>query len=372
MNDRKAYWPALDGLRAVAVFFVLLAHARMPLLRSGGVGVDIFFVLSGFLITGILSREFSERGRIHWKFFYIRRFLRLVPCLILTCGLVAGLEYFEHGQVPWKILGIVLTYTSNWARALFDFPLGSLDHTWSLAIEEQYYLLWPAVVILFEKHLPSSWSKGVGLLILAILAGLYRASLVGVVSPERIRFGLDTHMDGLILGSSLSYVLRPFHTAGGFPVKWSICLSYGFTPFSILGLLALAICFDARHPDLGRYGYFLSAMGAGVLLADLTCSKRSLLRTALSSPIVVYLGRISYGIYLLHFPIFHLIDRFFPNKTTVLPLRLSVGLLEILLSLGAAVLSYGLVESRFLRWKHRFNNNMPQNPPATSVSPWVS
>ena len=94
--EKKNYWPALDGLRAVAVMIVLLAHAGFAYPRSGGVGVDVFFVLSGFLITGILSRDFQRSGRIHLRNFYMRRFLRLVPCLVLTflfgpIGLVAYL-----------------------------------------------------------------------------------------------------------------------------------------------------------------------------------------------------------------------------------------------------------------------------------------
>ena len=206
----KPYWSSLDGLRAFAVLIVLLSHAGVPLVHAGNIGVDVFFVLSGFLITGILSREYQTHARISLRNFYARRFLRLAPCLFLTCLVAATVTKTFYNFVPYDRLTIAMTYTANWAKALFDYNLGNLVHCWSLAIEEQYYLVWPLVVIALERSRLSSRGKCGTLLLIALLLALYRYAVVGTYSATRIYYGLDTHADGLVLGSALSYLVQSF------------------------------------------------------------------------------------------------------------------------------------------------------------------
>jgi peptidoglycan/LPS O-acetylase OafA/YrhL len=125
---KHPYYPSLDGLRAIAVGIVLAAHGGVPYFRSGGVGVDIFFVLSGFLITTILSTEWARTGSINFRNFYARRFLRLVPALLLTCAFVAvGMLWLED-RFPGTEIALVLSYTSNWAQALYKVHLTWLNH----------------------------------------------------------------------------------------------------------------------------------------------------------------------------------------------------------------------------------------------------
>src|SRR5476649_167416 len=194
----KQYFTALDGLRAVAVGLVMLAHAGLPYPRGGNVGVDIFFVLSGFLITGILAKEYQTFGSINRRNFYIRRFLRLSPCLIATLLLFTIFSLIINHSVRFDILGICLTYTGDYARALFQYDLQSMDHSWSLAIEEQYYLVWPLVILVLERFSKSNTNKFLFLLSVALGLALYRAAMVGTFSASRIYFALDTHMDGLV------------------------------------------------------------------------------------------------------------------------------------------------------------------------------
>jgi peptidoglycan/LPS O-acetylase OafA/YrhL len=160
--------PSLDGLRAMAVALVMLFHAGVPFLRSGGVGVDVFFTLSGFLITTLLLREFRTYGGISLKNFYMRRFLRLMPALWLTVAFVLAACFLlgVHAAWPLRDAAIALTYTTNWARVygmvspvtlhsgwIVDSPLA---HTWSLAVEEQYYLLWaPIIVFICRRFSPA-------------------------------------------------------------------------------------------------------------------------------------------------------------------------------------------------------------------------
>ena len=183
----QRYLPALDGVRALAIAIVLAAHGGVAWFRSGGVGVDLFFVLSGFLITSILAAEVAATGRIGFRNFYARRLLRLAPCLLLTCAFVAVARQVTTGQVPWSALVIALTYTANWVRAFSDADLSWLIHCWTLAIEEQFYLLWPPLLLLLERRVRDARTKGFLLVSAALLVAVYRAGMVGLYSD-----GLDT------------------------------------------------------------------------------------------------------------------------------------------------------------------------------------
>lgn len=144
---RHTYYPALDGLRTIAVGIVLCAHGGVTWFRSGGVGVDIFFVLSGFLITTILRTECQRTSGINFRNFYARRFLRLAPALFLTCAVVAVAKPAMGEPFPGTDIALALSYTANWAQALYGHYMTWLNHCWSLAIEEQFYLIWPLVIL---------------------------------------------------------------------------------------------------------------------------------------------------------------------------------------------------------------------------------
>ncbi len=200
---RLGYIPALDGIRAVAILLVMCVHANVPFIPGGFIGVDIFFVLSGFLITALLLKEFDEHAVIHFKKFYMRRILRLLPALVvmlITLNLLS-LILLNAAERQSNLIDsfIALFYMSNWAFVFNLRPLFFLTHTWSLSIEEQFYILWPVVLlIILRKH--SSREKVFGTVLgLAMASWLWRVILtVTTLSYGRVFFSLDTRLDGLL------------------------------------------------------------------------------------------------------------------------------------------------------------------------------
>jgi len=344
----RVYWPALDGLRAIAVMIVLLAHAGSIYPRSGTIGVEIFFVMSGFLITYILHQEFVRLGKIQIKKFYLKRILRLLPCLFLTCFLFSIGSYLMYDDMRLDTVVIVLTYSSNWARALFNYDLSSLSHTWSLSLEEQYYLIWPWAVLLIEKRLRKNVHKGGLLLCLVILSSCYRAFMVETYSPSRIYFGLDTHADGLILGSALLYLT--VDTNGRITINPSIkkLLCQIALPFSIILLGVIMALMDWNTPWMSRIGFLIIAMASSIIILDLVITQSSKLKILLSVKPLVYLGQISYGIYLLHLPLYTILDKAFPaiHGTSLMAIKITVSIL-------CATISYYFVEKPFLNLKQQ-------------------
>jgi peptidoglycan/LPS O-acetylase OafA/YrhL len=349
----RHYWQSLDGLRAVAVGIVMLAHAGSPFPRSGGVGVDIFFVLSGFLITGILSKEFQRYGSISRKHFYIRRLLRLTPALLACVLLFIILSLISHHAVRFDVVAIALTYTSNYAIALFNYDLDSLAHCWSLAIEEQYYLLWPFVVLFIERNIRTSLSKCLALLSLSLALALYRAAMVGTFDAARINFALDTRMDGLVMGSALAYFVafletRKEEVAVG---RFLHLLSKFVVPVSIFGVLAIMHFITWGNPWMGRLGYTLVAGASCVIVTDLVASPFSLIRAILEKPVLTYFGKISYGLYLYHFPIYHFVEYTLDDFN-----RAYVVLVMVASTVATASLSYFLLEKPILRLKKHYGH----------------
>src|ERR1700732_2735956 len=206
-DDRKVfgYEPALDGIRAIAVLMVMMGH--LNLVYAGGLGVDIFFVLSGYLITAILIAEFAANGRISLKKFYARRALRILPAVIL---LLVVLNVFaavsqsgeQAAKFRWDSLG-ALFYIANWLRA-FGRDLGIIGHLWSLSIEEQFYFFWPiTLAFLLSRKLSANQI----LLIIALAVTFVNLDRVylyqGLQSFNRIYNGLDSRADALLVGCAL-------------------------------------------------------------------------------------------------------------------------------------------------------------------------
>ena len=348
---KHTYYPSLDGLRTVAVGIVLAAHGGVPYFRSGGTGVDIFFVLSGFLITTILSTEWTRTGAISFRNFYARRFLRLAPALVLTCAFVgAGMVWLE-GRFPGTEIALVLSYTSNWAQAFYNIHLTWLNHCWSLSIEEQFYLLWPIVIVALERTRRSPVAKARLLLAGAVVIAIYRASRVGIYPDERINFGLDTRMDTLMTGAALAYFVQSL-PGRRLPETASRWLGRFLAPGALLGIIAVIHTVTWYSPWMGWIGYVLVAGAAGLVVADLVAGSHSLLARPLAWGPMVFVGKISYGLYLIHLPVFYIVEKLIPTAT--LSVRLGW---KLAISLSLAAASYYLVERRFLRLKGHFEES---------------
>lgn len=329
--------PALDGIRTVAVFGVIASHLGLPLARGAGVGVELFFVLSGFLITTILMSEEERFGSVDLPRFYIRRLMRLYPALLAVAAFSLIAAYSlrsSSGDDVYAVL-ISVTYLMNFNRAFDWGPEGLLPHTWSLAMEEQFYLVWPLLLMLAPKRFRLSLTT-------ALIAGvcLWRIYLLhGGATVDRVYNGFDTHSDGLLIGCALGLLFSRlpeavFQTA----TKWA------WAPFVVL---LLVFAFTWTGTRMGQaFGNPLVELLAAWLIISL--QRPSGLQRMLSSRPFTYLGRRSYGIYLWHIPIILL------APTLPLP-TLTVFVLVATVALSA--LSYRFVEDPFLRWKDRLARN---------------
>lgn len=329
--------PALDGIRAFAAVAVVLDHTGIWGFEGGGLGVDVFFALSGFLITSLLVEELADRGRIALKSFWLRRALRLFPALValvVVVGLLLPVMPRGTGD------GIIptLLYFTNWQRA-FVGDVGALGHTWSLGIEEQFYVLWPLVLIglwRLDRSLQLALKFTlVGAAGVAIIREL--AVQTGSVSLDRWYNGFDYRADAILIGCALALAVH----AGRLP-RW---LS---DPRVVRGALVGASVMFIGREIWGAPFALERTVAAGmtcVVIAAVIAGTAARLSVVLSHPTARWIGIRSYALYLWHYPICRvLLDQ---GHT---PARVA---LAIALTFASAAVSYRFVEAPFLRLKDR-------------------
>ncbi len=342
------YRPELDGLRAMAVTAVMLFHANVSWAKGGYLGVDVFFVLSGFLITRILLEERELTGHTKVLRFYLRRILRLFPALVVVavaCAIYAEIK-LPADQVThmWHDVFATATYRMNWVEALHQQPpFGLLDHAWSLSIEEQFYVVWPLVLIAAHKLWGIRGVAGIAV-VGALASAAVRFALIDHGSPDiRVYYGLDTHSDGILIGCALAAwtMLWP-----GLPGTLRHPVTRWFGPLALVAVGIAASTVELTSRSLYRWGYLLFGLATALLIADLYA--RGLTSRLLRWPPFVAVGRISYGLYLWHWPVFIVI-----NGSRVHWSPLPLTLLRFSVSGVLATLSFFLVERPFLRLKPR-------------------
>lgn len=343
------YEPSLDGLRAVAIAAVFVFHFSARALPGGWAGVDVFFVLSGYLITTILAGELARTGHIDFKRFYLNRMLRLVPALTCLLAFMALLGIFADSaaqrEAIFEAIGVSATYMMNWNRAFDWLPQYVLGHTWSLSTEEQFYLLWPPLLLLIRLRRPLRWTIA---LIAIITVWRFHVALSGA-DPERTYNGFDTHADTLLIGCVLA-LLKPgrriAHLAGR------------TAALPVLGLVAIFTTMGLRTIEAQTVGMTLAALcSAWIVVAALD---HGWIARVLSLRPLVFTGKISYGLYLWHFPIIHLLSAY-----SHLP-RLAM-LLAACVSYPVAVVSYRLIEQPFLNMKSRRRSPSVSGPVAVNA-----
>jgi peptidoglycan/LPS O-acetylase OafA/YrhL len=340
----------LDGIRALAVLAVLAAHASYNHYPGGFLGVEVFFVLSGFLITSLLTREFRDTGRISRRAFYMRRFLRLGPALVL-CLVVAGVLtvftpriYLAQAPSAWSDLAVVL-YVSNWVQYFSPGALGLLAHTWSLGIEEQFYILWPLLLAVALPVLSprARWqAAAVGM----AFFGLVTAATNDVLhqSGSYLYFASWVHAPALLAGCALSLYLDQS------PGRFFVPLWVGALAGAVV--LAMSAVVTPVMPFMYNGGFLVADLGAMVLIGHAVTSS-GLIARLLAHPVLTYIGRISYGIYLFHFPVFVWSERFRVPHSNSNYLALTAFRFGLVIALAA--ISFHLVEQRFLRLKERWS-----------------
>jgi peptidoglycan/LPS O-acetylase OafA/YrhL len=326
------FQPSLNWIRAIAILAVVIYHLSSQLIPGGWAGVDVFFVLSGYLITRLLSEELASSGHIALRRFYIRRLLRLTPafaCLLLAelVFLLLSSQSKTAGIEAWAMSA---TYLMNWNRAFAWFPQGSLGHTWSLAMEEQFYLVWPATLLFVYRRRPLVWIASAIVVVVA-----WRIVLVfHGADPERTYNGFDTHADALLVGCGLAFL--PIGDAPG-------RLAQRFVGIPIIGMAVVLMSFHHRTILTQTVGLSLAAVISAWLVVAAMQPGR--FRTVLSLKPLEYTGRISYGRYLWHYPILLIGTPYVPH---------AVRVLLVIAAYPVAAASFHFVEKPFLRLKARF------------------
>ncbi|MFN2510671.1 MAG: acyltransferase family protein [Pyrinomonadaceae bacterium] len=349
------YRPSIDGLRGIAVLGVMAFHTYTPFTQGGFIGVDVFFVLSGFLITSLLLQEWDQSGAIRLKNFYARRVLRLFPALFslsFIWFLYISLFQPEHLRKTSKDILIVLLYSANWSRALGQEELGwkdSLGHTWSLSIEEQFYLVWPALLFLMlQLRLQRRWI--LSLLVMGIAASaLSRAALwASGSSVARLFNGLDSRADALLIGCAVG-LLVTYNLLPG--TRWFLLTIKGLALGSALILAYLGFQADGSAGYMYLGGFTLVAGATAIILIELLGSPSNLVLLVLESPLLVWIGRLSYGLYLWHLPLYRITVPVVTHPDWTWYERLG---LRFVVTFAVASLSFYLIERPCLKMKQRF------------------
>lgn len=341
---------SLDGVRGLAIVFVLLSHVPSLPLGGGFIGVDLFFVLSGFLITTLLLEERRETGGIRLGAFYARRALRLLPALVAMLLVVVGLSAWKDD--PAVAAGtrtgalMTLLYSANWFMAYKAYPCAELQPTWSLSVEEQFYLVWPLLLLgLLKAGAARRTLAAVAAGGLLASAGWRALLWTWTGSFPRVYYGADTHADGLLAGALAGILI----SGGGLPSTPAATRALNGSGHVTLGLLLPFLFLGwPADPYVIQGGMLLLNLGMASMVACLMRSPGPLLSGLFEFGPLVWLGRISYGLYVWHMVTFSL-GRWLPGPewAGAWPVVLAV-------TTGAAALSWVALERPLLGLKRRF------------------
>jgi peptidoglycan/LPS O-acetylase OafA/YrhL len=386
---RLGFVPALDGLRGVAILLVVAVHFRRTvdpwttqwinsprlaqyfnttttapdnfllvtkphpslvaqLVPKGGfLGVDIFFVLSGFLISSILLREQSTHGRVGFGAFYQRRALRLLPALFAFLAAHVIYASIIHVQAAVERSSIIAAvfYYYNW-KLVYSFPVvrPELTHLWSLSIEEQFYLVWPVALILLlggvRRRLPTAVAvTSAGVVAIAV----WRMIVARHMSPALVYFRTDAQADALLVGALAALLW----TRGAVPLKRYLA------PAAWVALGFMIVCIFTLESDsrfLYDGGFTLIAIAVAVILLATVETSWGPTRALHTRPLRA-VGRVSYGLYLWHVLVFSIVVDNMRHKPVVVTIALALGVTAIV-----TALSWYAVERPFLRWKARLDH----------------
>lgn len=333
------YVPGLDGLRAFAISLVMLAHADFQLFENGGVGVPVFFALSGFLITTLLLEEYQKYGRIFFKAFYIRRTLRLFPALyaMLFCTLLYGLVVNSEmlDLIVSEIISAGLyVYNIAW---IWEIEHLMLYHTWSLGVEEQFYLIWPGLLFVFIK-----WNTldRASIILLALILLLF-ANNFGMLSNSRIIAIIHSVINESIFLGCLVAILR-----------WRGLLKFKI-PIVVAFISVLAIFMIGMLPQK-FFGTIqpksLASIFTVIIILFLIERPKDFLSQIFTNRVSILFGKISYGLYLWHLPIFKIFE-----FHSTLPSKVSF-ISKFIVSFLVALISFYFFERRATNFGRRLSD----------------
>ena len=355
-NNKSKYLPSIDSLRALAVLAVIIYHVDVNYLPGGFLGVDLFFVLSGYLISSLIIKEFRKTGTVNLYNFYIRRARRLLPAVyfMITVGLVVMVLFNEvllRKSHLDAIFGYI--YSSNWWYIFhkldyFDsFGAQSpFKHLWSLAIEEQFYMIFPLLFLLVNgKKKSKDGTYKLNKNFLYVVLGLILVSLIAHIllfdinNISRIYFGTDTRAFSLLVGvvGAILYPMERLHSK----VTPQQNMIYSILSLvSIAGLITVMIYTSEYNTWLYRGGFLLVAI-LGLIVIISSGKQHTLMSKLLSFKPIVFIGKISYSLYLWHFPVLVLTT---PVSEIGNP-NIFFVILRIVLTFAVAIVSYVFVET---------------------------
>lgn len=365
-RNLPAHVVGLDGIRGVAVLLVFISHFHWILspdpfltkvtpwhfinrtFEAGFMGVDIFFVLSGFLITSLLLKDRSTNQTDLFKRFYRRRALRLLPALyalLIADFFVSRWENFP-GDIQWRTTWHAILFLNNWNIVNnFGEAQNDLGHLWSLGIEEQFYLIWPLTIWLLAKlKIPSKMMIPL-ILFASLVVMVHRTSLWNDGTSWIILYiRTDTRLDSLLIGAMFAYVYRHFQV----PSK----ILNSVATLSLMGLVYIKYVLD-KSPFIFEMGWTIIALLAGFIILSVAEGVFFVQKVFTWRPLTM-IGKVSYGLYLWHMPIFLLFGRHVTSGPR--PLRLLIG---IVIASVVTSLSWFFIEKPFLNLKNRRYGNVP-------------
>lgn len=350
MNFHTSRIPALDGIRGIAILLVFAVHTTPILLLGGRIGVDLFFVLSGFLITSILLQEQRSTGAISLFNFYMRRVLRLYPALVTVVIFVIGYAWiFQPEKLDLTLYNAfgVLAYFFNW-QLVSEFPnylnhQWMFSHVWSLSVEEQFYIFWPLIVIATFKLRASNTVKFSIVIAGIVLPAFFRAYLWLKEPSLSLYFRSDLRMDGMMWGALAALLIdnKVFPNESGMKI-----LSLATIP-AFVGLLYIA-SFDGMGGFLYLIGFTLVGFLSALLIYGTVVAPHPKLNRMLEYQPLRWIGKISYGLYLWHWPIIRAVSDLKLNPFTTM-------IVEFSLTFAIATLSFYYMEKWFLGLKRNFS-----------------
>jgi peptidoglycan/LPS O-acetylase OafA/YrhL len=353
-STKNHYIPYLDGLRAFAIIFVILSHVGLDKIIPGGFGVSLFFFISGYLITKLLITEYEKTGTIGFKNFYLRRVFRLYPALILMVCLSIGALIILHGKIyPGAILSAFFYFTNYYIVYFKPLPVKEwdfiFDPTWSLSIEEHFYLLFPIIFFLFYNKK----NNLLGFLLIACIIPLilrcyltYTAPVIDDVFTNRIYVTTETRADSIIWGCIAALLL--FKNNSEVYIKilksyWSLIAGVVIILFSLL-----------FRSEMFResFRFSLQAIAFFLIVPSISFYKQtSFVKMVLENKVLVFIGRLSYSLYLFHWMVIILANNYFKQYSPVWIMFIVLG------SLLLALASYYFVEQPFIALRRRFGSD---------------
>lgn len=345
------YMPGLDGLRAIAVLGIIIYHLNKQWLTGGFLGVDTFFVISGYLITSLLLKEYDDTGIIKLKSFWIRHLKRLLPAVIVLLMVVGTATLLLKSdniiRVKHDIIAAIF-YVSNWWYIAKDvnyfeqFSFMPLKHLWSLAIEEQFYIFFPVILVTLLLTIKKRYKIGFifwGVSIISLGLMMFIYSING--DHSRVYFGTDTRLQTLLLGVILAFLWPPFKLKNDPPkvVKYVID-SIGSLSFIVLILLFFIINDETNWIYDG--GFYLISILTLFIIASVV-HPSTWIAKIFSNPVLVFIGKRSYSLYLWHFAVISFVHSYYVDGQ----IPVYVYFIDISLTIIFAELSYRFIETPF-------------------------